>query len=435
MKYASAKPQNFYYIKGLKGRPLNLSKGNVITMESQTPVYLIAADELQTPYVLFPGDSITIEETDGGNITFREKSLIRSNELNALRDMSLQFGSLRPLMKTTYITQQCNMKERDSIIENTFRNRKKFIQTYSRSHQLSEAFKNYAATILEYARINEKLYLYYPNFNRYDIRKYYTDSLKRFESYFTCNDCMENTLYTTALLHFLRISLRIKNPTRPYLGFNGLEEEELKVVFAMSDPFSQKAKEYIQAKAIQNLIHLQKNNFKEYNLLDRLQDTAYLTDLHKELVKFREVPSLEVSMDIHNQILLTNNFAYKTLGKIIEENRGKIVFIDIWATWCGPCIYEMPKSIELSEKYKGKLKVIFMSIDEDATAWQAYSNNNLKKHSSYLIKNGDNSILTRGLKITSIPRYILIGKDSKIISRDAPRPGDLQLKKLIEKYL
>ena len=55
----------------------------------------------------------------------------------------------------------------------------------------------------------------------------------------------------------------------------------------------------------------------------------------------------------------------------LSDLKGKYVYIDVWATWCGPCQYELPHLKELEKKMHGK-KIVFVSIscDKDKAAWE-----------------------------------------------------------------
>ncbi len=55
----------------------------------------------------------------------------------------------------------------------------------------------------------------------------------------------------------------------------------------------------------------------------------------------------------------------------LSDLKGKYVYIDVWATWCGPCRYELPHLKELEKKMHGK-KIVFVSIscDKDKAAWE-----------------------------------------------------------------
>src|ERR1700688_3490571 len=49
----------------------------------------------------------------------------------------------------------------------------------------------------------------------------------------------------------------------------------------------------------------------------------------------------------------------------LEKSRGKVILLNFWATWCGPCREEIPDLIELQRKYKDRLQIIGFSVDDD----------------------------------------------------------------------
>lgn len=110
----------------------------------------------------------------------------------------------------------------------------------------------------------------------------------------------------------------------------------------------------------------------------------------------------------------------------LSDFKGKMVYIDAWATWCGPCIREVPALKAFIEENKNG-DVVFMQVSVDRTAqhgkWASMVNEN--QVDAVQLFTGDND---KGFgvdyMIKSIPRFILIDKDGNFISSDAPRPSD-----------
>jgi len=117
----------------------------------------------------------------------------------------------------------------------------------------------------------------------------------------------------------------------------------------------------------------------------------------------------------------------------LSELKGKLIYIDTWATWCGPCMEEMPAYEKLKESFKDDARVQFisLSIDDDKTLW----NNNVKKRNAQ----GFQCIIDRAklsaYNIIAIPRSILIDQHFRIVEMNAPSPSSIKTKELIRKLL
>lgn len=116
--------------------------------------------------------------------------------------------------------------------------------------------------------------------------------------------------------------------------------------------------------------------------------------------------------------------AGKTLS--LSSFRGQTLLVDIWGTWCAPCIAEMPYLAALQKEYANRKDVRIMSIacDKKADRWKAY----LAKHPTtwhqYLITEQGNKMLDDVYFCEGIPRFIIIDKQGKFINADAMRPSD-----------
>ena len=120
----------------------------------------------------------------------------------------------------------------------------------------------------------------------------------------------------------------------------------------------------------------------------------------------------------------------------LSDFKGKMVYVDVWATWCGPCIKEMPHIEKLMEEYKGK-DIVFMGVsidkEKDKPKWQNFLKE--KKLKGVQVYAGQGSELAKIYQIATIPRFMLFDKKGNIVSTDAPRPSEPEVRLMIDKGL
>jgi len=103
--------------------------------------------------------------------------------------------------------------------------------------------------------------------------------------------------------------------------------------------------------------------------------------------------------------------------------KGKFVYVDVWATWCKPCIEEAPYFEALKEKYKHKnIEFVSISIDKKKEKWLKYCTQNDKSHNQFWIE--DAKAFLDAYYIKTIPHFILIDEHGNIIKANANRPSD-----------
>ncbi|MCT4637420.1 MAG: redoxin family protein [Bacteroidales bacterium] len=140
-----------------------------------------------------------------------------------------------------------------------------------------------------------------------------------------------------------------------------------------------------------------------------------------------------------DELWVTDNNGNKSkFNDILVQNRGKVICIDFWATWCGPCCKGIPYMNKLREEYADKGVVfIYLSIWDKEWRWKdRLTDFELKEYKhSYFAQNAATSKLINDLQIKSIPRYVIIDKTGTIAEENAPGPKDKKLKKVINKYL
>lgn len=114
--------------------------------------------------------------------------------------------------------------------------------------------------------------------------------------------------------------------------------------------------------------------------------------------------------------------------------KDKYVYIDVWATWCGPCLREIPFLQQIEKDYHGKnIQFVSISIDEpkDYNKWKTMVSEKALGGIQLMADNNWNSKFIKEYAILGIPRFILIDPQGNIVSADAPRPSDPKLRTLL----
>jgi len=103
----------------------------------------------------------------------------------------------------------------------------------------------------------------------------------------------------------------------------------------------------------------------------------------------------------------------------LKDLRGKVVLLDFWASWCGPCRKENPNVVKMYKKYQEKgFDILGVSLDKTKDRWlKAIKQDGLTWHHVSDLRGWSNSA-ARIYNVTSIPQTILLDKDGKIIARN-----------------
>jgi thiol-disulfide isomerase/thioredoxin len=130
---------------------------------------------------------------------------------------------------------------------------------------------------------------------------------------------------------------------------------------------------------------------------------------------------------------------FKGGKKSLDSFKGKYTYIDVWATWCGPCIREIPSLQALEKEYHSK-NIAFVSISTDGArrsggSWEAAEKKwrdfvKEKQLTGVQLWAGEDSSFQSAYQITGIPRFILVDPQGNIVDANAPRPSDPRLKAL-----
>ncbi len=150
----------------------------------------------------------------------------------------------------------------------------------------------------------------------------------------------------------------------------------------------------------------------------------YRNEIEKTYLNLKKIskgtisPTFEL-YDVNNRIVT------------LESLKGKLVYIDIWGTWCVPCIQEIPSLKKIEKEFRNK-DIHFVSIctNDKKENFEKFVND--KELSGIQLFAPDSNIsFFKDYQLKTFPRFILIDKEGKIIDANAFKPSDPKLKELI----
>lgn len=131
------------------------------------------------------------------------------------------------------------------------------------------------------------------------------------------------------------------------------------------------------------------------------------------------------------------DFTYPDVtGKMhsLSDYKGKVVVVDVWATWCMPCKAELPHLEALEKDMRGKDVVfISLSIDTEKEKWAQFIKE--KALGGVQLITYNKGTIVDDYAVDAVPRFMVFSKQGKTVSTNAPRPSEPALKEMIEKAM
>lgn len=387
---------------------------------------VLASSNNMLHFIVKQGDSLLITDVNKKEIGY---TIVSSNDSTRNNELSFFYNCYThkiPLL----MEESFNFKFVDrNILKNNFNKISKlydsnilFARQYFKKYPVSVEFQKY---INEYTRFDfyNKIYTYISNTRIIDSlnkANFFDFSFDTLNQYSTANFKFYYFIINDFNYKIARVNLNQKNSINKIFkyidsNYSNINADYLKFY-------------YLKMKA-DSLYGNNNEEFKNTILLINSIES-------KEVLKAR-FEDLQIA-SIGTNSILDNSGNELTFSEILKRNKGNVIYIDFWASWCAPCRREFSYYSNIRNHFINKrVSFIFISIDKLRSSWkQAFKAENLDTVSNnYLLINPSNSFL-KELNLASIPRYILINKDGKIISNDAPRPssGDL-LQKAISKLI
>jgi len=179
-----------------------------------------------------------------------------------------------------------------------------------------------------------------------------------------------------------------------------------------------------------NSLNYYKEQFEPY--ISELKNVAYKSSLNETFsIKQIQLLKTQIGKPAPN-FTLENNFGESFS---LEDFKGKVVYLDLWASWCAPCRAETPSFKLLNEKYKNDNRITFISVavHDGVDQWKKALDEDKPNWLQLLDKDG---IVSKSYVASAIPLFIIIDKKGNIVDFNAPSPSSgLQIERLLDNEL
>lgn len=335
-----------------------------------------------------------------------------------------------------YVKSLVQKSETDFInsLEEDFNKRIADMQEYQKANGVfSDEFAKALQILLKYEIVNVKMS--YPEDHAYFTNN---DSFKVADTYYSFFQNLQKDIpeklnvpsYRKFLEQYLEFNVRERISDEIILS--RAKKSELKFKTVENIFLDKKIRSYLYhhviTEAYESSFDVANGMLESYL---RKQTNQILKDEIKQ--KLRAASHLLAGNEIPNINLITVDNKEVNLS----EFEGKVVYIDVWATWCGPCIRQMPGLEKLAGHYNSRkdFAILSISVDDDYGTWLQF----VKKKQSLTLqlfeKENWDAPWVNHFRIESIPRFILISKEGKIADANAPGPSDKELMSLIDALL
>lgn len=425
---------------------IGVVKGNSFKLEFHkynTQDVELKIGELTIPILVAPGDIIKVKIDKTNNrkpVTFDGAKAKINNEFyhlfKAISEFNIPPDSLEHYLNT-YTPEEFKSKIRSE--ENRISS---FLNIYSKTNVLEKELVGWFEIYVKFKALNYLIYPYNYKWKEFNIKLNYWDFLD--ESLIN-NDkainCSEYYKFAGNYSTYLYNIEGIFSATKIYYENDWSNYYNISI-----DSFDAKGNgimyDILIAKSIYRFMKVDYKSYKgmETQLHNRIENLFIKNLIYNEQLNFyNKLDTTKLSENINIYDYRNEAKSPDLLRLLTSKYKGKVIYVDNWASWCRPCIEEMPYSVHLQEDYVNE-DVVFVYlcqpdkykndraesiILENQIPGEHYlMNQELANPTFYIFRNGG-----------SVPSYLLINKNGEVVDNNAPRPSSKEIRGKLNELL
>jgi thiol-disulfide isomerase/thioredoxin len=372
----------------------------------------------QSTYRFLPGDSVIFTfDKDNQPIAKIKNRVVNSNELNFFYFLNEKIIGIN-----RYNLQQMYLRSKNKPLlsltkEESLINTKQFTDSFYKAQKIGDSFYSSVIKQIDFIKVN-----FFINEKRQGKAQGNISDIDIPNEYLTSSHLLPFLYYRSFLKQYYNVIL-LKGSLQ-----NAPDYEKGYAI--VNQQFHDGIKDYLLFYSILNL--KSSNKFGDY--LARF----FVDCKNEKYIDYIKSNYSDNEVNNNSNLLLSEKKKRLNFDSLISSYKGRVVYIDFWASWCSPCLAEMPTSKKMREQFLDKkIAFIYISTDQKYSDWIDIIPKALLKNynNSYLLMNSETSSLKKVFNLSSLPKYIIVNKEGKVVNTNAPRPNDPSLNLLLNKLI
>lgn len=381
-------------------------------------------DKVNTTLFLTQGDSVNVKYDASDYNETVSFSGANTSENQYLKEKAILTAEIREKFEPKYILNRLSAEEFILKIDSIHNPVEALFNDFDANNELNKNFSFNEKETVRYDKATDLL-LYSFTFDNHE-----RDSLdqlpENFDSYLESTNLNEEQLADNfSYINFVRNRINTMTETEYNSDSSNYDDGSAYYYIQLKHIFDQVQ----NPKVLQEILVLTTTDKLRIDY-EGVNDSIFnVLDQHiKDSEKFAELKTLKAGWDK----IASGKKAPELQGEDLDgelhslsDFKGTYVYVDTWATWCGPCKVELPHLEDLQERFKDdNITFISISIDRNYEDWKNMVTDKNMMGVQLIAQDELQKHLTESYKIAAIPRFILIDKEGVIINPNAPRPSE-----------